>query len=378
MKEVKTVCGRDCLDSCFMTALVVRDRVTSVRGSTANPVTQGFVCPRGAGDPKRFHSEYRIMAAKEEAKVKPRVGTLDSQLEKDQRSIWQQVSGYGILLVLSTIWGIAFVAIRRAVFELSPINLTLLRWFVASAGFLIIAPLIGKPKTAFERQDLPRLLVISLLNVPFYHLSLNFAEKTVSSGLAGFLVSLNPIFIAVFSAYFLKEKIGRGLVLALTLGIIGTLVLSFPDLNFGSEGSIVGPLEVVLAALSFATFSVLSKPLVYKYGSAPITIWAGLTGTVMLLPLLSPSIVSEIATLSMTGWFSILYLSLLSTVIGYLMFYTLVSREAVSRLSIQLYLIPVISVVGGVLLLQESLNVFTIIGGAILLLAIALATRSTN
>jgi drug/metabolite transporter (DMT)-like permease len=292
--------------------------------------------------------------AEEESKVNSQVGSLNSRLKEDRENIWQQVNSYGTLFVLSIIWGMAFVAIRIAVFELSPINLTLLRWFAAGAGFLVIAPFIGKPKTKLERQDLPRLLVISLLNVPSYHLSLNFAEKTVSSGLAGLLMSLGPVFIAVFSAYFLKEKIGWRLVFALTLGIMGALVLSVPDLNFSSGESIAGPLGVVVAALSFAIFSVLSKPLVHKYGSAPVTIWAGLTGTIMLLPLLSPSFITEAAALSGTGWFSILYLSLLSTVVGYLLFYMLVSRGAVSRLSIQLYLIPVISVAGGVLLLQES------------------------
>jgi drug/metabolite transporter (DMT)-like permease len=318
------------------------------------------------------------LAAEEEAKANPRVGSLDSRLKKDWRSIWQQVSSYGILFVLSILWGMAFVAIRIAVFELSPISLTLLRWFVSGAGFLFIAPFIGKSKIKLERQDLPRLLVISMLNVPFYHLSLNFAERTVSSGLAGLLMSLGPVFIAVFSAYFLKERIGGRLVIALTLGIIGALVISVPDLNFSSGGSIAGPLGVVVAALSFATFSVLSKPLVHKYGAAPVTIWAGLTGTLMLLPLLSPNLATETAALSSKGWFSILYLSILSTVVGYLMFYTLVSQGAVSRLSIQLYLIPVISVVGGVLLLQESLSVYTIIGGSILLFSIALATMQRS
>ncbi len=318
------------------------------------------------------------MAAKEETKATDQIGTPESRLEIKKRSIGEQLRGYGILSALSIIWGMAFVAIRRADFELSPMNLTLIRWFVASAGFLAVALFIGKPKTKLERKDLPRLLLISLLNVPFYHLSLNFAEKTVSSGLAGFLTSLGPIFIAVFSAYFLKERIGGRLVLALAMGIIGALVLSLPNMGFGSGGSIVGPLEVVVAALSFATFSVLSKPLVHKYGSASVTIWAGLTGTIMLMPLLSPSFVTEVPALSITGWVSILFLSLLSTVAGYLMFYTLVSRGAVSRLSIQLYLIPVVSLAGGVLLLQESLNVYTIVGGAILLLSIAVATTSKN
>jgi drug/metabolite transporter (DMT)-like permease len=281
-------------------------------------------------------------------------------------------------LVLSLIWGLAFVAIRRADFELSPINLALLRWLLASAGFLAVSPFLLKPKVKFERRDLLRLLVISLLNVPAYHLTLNFGETTVSSGLAGFLVAMGPVLIAVFSAVLLKEKLGRKLALALAIGVAGTLVMFVPDLSLNSAGSILGPLEVLVAAFSFALFSVLSKPLVTKYGSASVTIWAAFAGTLMLLPLLSPNFGAETISLSLEGWISVLFLSLLSTVAGYLMFYALVSRSAVSKLGIQMYLIPVVSVIGGILLLQEGLNTYTIAGGAVLLLSVAIATRSRN
>ena len=67
--------------------------------------------------------------------------------------------------------------------------------------------------------------------------------------------------------------------------------------------------------------------------------------------------------------------SIVSTVLGYLVYYTLVSRGAVSRLSIQLYLIPIVSVVGGILLLGETVTIYTVLGGAIMLSAIALVTR---
>ena len=279
---------------------------------------------------------------------------------------------------LSLIWGLAFVAIRRADFELSPINLALLRWLLASAGFLAVSPFLLKPKVKFERRDLLRLLVISLLNVPAYHLALNFGETTVSSGLAGFLVAMGPVLIAVFSAVLLKEKLGRKLALALAIGVAGTLVMFLPDLSLNSAGSILGPMEVLVAAFSFALFSVLSKPLVTKYGSASVTIWAALAGTLMLLPLLSPNFGAETISLSLEGWISVLFLSLLSTVAGYLMFYALVSRSALSKVGIQMYLIPVVSVIGGILLLQEGLNTYTIAGGAVLLLSVAIATRSRN
>jgi len=85
------------------------------------------------------------------------------------------VAGYGFVLTLSLIWGLAFVAIRRAEFELSPENLTVLRWLLASAGFLVLAPIYGKPKKPIQRKHVPRLLVVSFASVVGYHLSLNYA-----------------------------------------------------------------------------------------------------------------------------------------------------------------------------------------------------------
>jgi drug/metabolite transporter (DMT)-like permease len=119
---------------------------------------------------------------------------------------------------------------------------------------------------------------------------------------------------------------------------------------------------------------VLGKPLVHKYGSASTTIMAGLIGTAMMLPLLSQSFFVQASALSSLGWVSVLYLSLLSTVFGYLMFYALVSRGAVTRLSIQLYLIPVVSVIGGALLLNEPITVSVAVGGGMMLAAVAIAT----
>ncbi|HXX88451.1 MAG TPA: molybdopterin-dependent oxidoreductase, partial [Candidatus Acidoferrum sp.] len=59
--EVRTVCHRDCPDTCFVDALVKDGQVISTRGSRENPITQGFLCPRGAGDPKRVYSKERVL-----------------------------------------------------------------------------------------------------------------------------------------------------------------------------------------------------------------------------------------------------------------------------------------------------------------------------
>jgi len=56
------------------------------------------------------------------------------------------------------------------------------------------------------------------------------------------------------------------------------------------------------------------------------------------------------------------------------MFYAMVSRGAVTRLSIQLYLIPVVSVVGGALLLGEPVTLSVVAGGGLMLVAVAIST----
>jgi len=279
---------------------------------------------------------------------------------------------YTLLLALSVIWGLAFVAIRRADRDLSPVSLTLLRWLIVSAAFLVLAPFIGKLKVPFQRTDLPRFLVVALSNVVIYHLSLNYAESIVSASLAGFLISLGPVFVVLLSRLSLGEKIGRRLVTALLFALAGALILSAGDsLSFVT---LTGPVAVVVTALAYAVYAVLSKPLVGKYGAVPTAIWASIAGTAMLLPLLSGSFFADVSRLSTEGWVSVLYLALLSTVIGNTIFYTLVGRKAVSTLSIQLYLIPLVSAIGGVILLGEAITLYLVFGGAALLVAVALAT----
>ncbi len=294
---------------------------------------------------------------------------------QSRKTLRQRVRAYWLLFLLSIIWGIAFVAIREADFELSPVNLAILRWLISSVAYGIVLVFLGGPKTKFERKDLPRLLLISFANVPMYHLALNYAETTVSAGLAGLLISLGPVFITALSAYVLKEKITFNVVLALILAVFGASVLAVGNLE-GTSSGLAGPAEIVVSALAYAIFTVLSKPLVKKYGALHVAIWAGLTGTVMLLPLISQSLIKQTEALSFYGWVSVLYLALLSTVLGYSVFYTLVSRGAVSRLSIQLYLIPIVSVIGGIVLLQEAVTISMIAGGGMMLLAIALATKT--
>ena len=302
--------------------------------------------------------------------------TLETVLEtKIERKSFRdsRVFTNSLVVVLGVIWGMAFVAIRTADFELSPVNLTILRWLIASAGFLALAPFFGRPKQPVKRHHIPRILVVSLASVTGYHLSLNYAETIVSAGLAGLLISLGPIFVVVLSGLFLKEKIGKRLTIALATAMIGAVVLS---LNAGlGFREITGPLAVVFSAFMYSVFAVGSKPLVKEYGALPTAIWVALIGTAFALPLISTNFITQIQQLSTITWLSVIYLALLSTVLANVILYLLIGNRSVSRLSIQLYIVPLVSLIGGIVLLGESVTILTVLGAILMFTGVALATR---
>lgn len=61
MEKIMTVCSRDCPDTCFIDVTIEKGQILKTRGCTNNPVTQGFICPRGNGDSKRVYSQKRVL-----------------------------------------------------------------------------------------------------------------------------------------------------------------------------------------------------------------------------------------------------------------------------------------------------------------------------
>src|SRR2546425_13323809 len=181
--------------------------------------------------------------------------TLETRLETkmEHKSLRDsRIFTNSLVVILGVTWGLAFVAIRTADFQLSPINLTVLRWLIASAGFLALAPFFGRPKQPVQRHHIPRILVVSLASVVGYHLSLNYAETIVSAGLAGLLISLGPIFIVGLLGLFLQEKIGERLTFALAAAMTGAVVLSL-NAWLGFQGK-NGALAVVFFCFMYLVF----------------------------------------------------------------------------------------------------------------------------
>ena len=82
VRFVRTVCPRDCYDTCTLKVEVENERIISVKGENAHPVTKGFLCPRGTADGKRAYSERRVL--------KPQIRVGDKPTDTFREVTWSE------------------------------------------------------------------------------------------------------------------------------------------------------------------------------------------------------------------------------------------------------------------------------------------------
>ncbi len=273
-----------------------------------------------------------------------------------------------VLLFTILFWGLAFTAIKYSVNYLDPIELASLRFAVADLFFIGSIVMGG---FRIKRKDLPAVFVLGMFGVAIYHVFLNAGEIYISSGVASLIIATAPIFVLIFSFMFLNEKVTRMKILGVLIAFAGVALLSKPE----SGGNLLGAIFVFISAVSAAAYTVLGKKLMSEYDSVTLTNGAVVLGSLPIL-IFSFSGVKKILFYQDLGLtFSVLFLGIFSTYLGYLGWYYFLEREEASRASVFLLAIPFVSLMAGALLLKESITTLTILGGMAVIIGILLVIR---
>ena len=263
-------------------------------------------------------------------------------------------SFYFVFCALS--WGSSYLLIKLILNEIPPADIAMYRVLL---GFLTTTAFI-KSNKKIERKDHSLLALVGILwfTVPsfFYAVSL----ESLSSSIVGIVNGTTPLIIAALASLLFKEKINKYQVAYLMLGYLGIAILNIGILN-NPESTTIGLLQAVIAALGYSLSVNIVKPLLSKYGSKITLKFSLLYGFLGNLIFYSPLLTFEIPKQPI-NILSLLFLGIVGTGLAYYFYYELIIDIGVIRSTIILYLIPVIAILFGVLLLNEAINGYEVLG----------------
>lgn len=265
---------------------------------------------------------------------------------------------WGLLLLLSFLWGGAFFFAAVAVKELPPLTVVLLRTGLAAMALAIVLR-VGGEGSPFRGATIPSFLIMGLLNNLLPFSLLFWAQTVIPSGLASILNATTPIF-AIIAAHFLlsDERVAVNKIIGIVFGFLGVVVLLGGGLLDGKGFAVAGMLACLGAALSYGLAGTYGRRF-RSSGLSSVQVALGqLTATtLMMIPLVAMfDRPWGLAVPSLSVMLAVIGLALASTALAYVIFFRLLASAGVVNTALVTLLIPASAILLGVLFLGETLT----------------------
>ena len=271
---------------------------------------------------------------------------------------------WGLLSVLAVLWGGAFFFSKVALGELRPFTVVLVRFSVAAIAMLLVVRLSGH-RMPRSGRTWAGFLVLGALNnfIPFSLIA--WGQVHIASGLASILNATTPLFTAVVAHAWGQERLAAHRIGGVLLGLAGVAVLIGPGALQHLGVSTWGELAIVGAAISYAFAGTYGRRFREMPAVVPV---AGMLTTSALLAL-PPALALDhpwVARPSAATAGALLGLALLSTALGFLIYFRLLSAVGATNVMLVTLLIPVTALLLGSMLLHEAVAGTALAGMALI------------
>lgn len=255
-----------------------------------------------------------------------------------------------ILLFLFVIWSNSFHSIAWLRRSMGAVDLVIAR-FAPVGVFCITWLLLHEPKhnLALIRQEPVRIVLLGILIVPIYNFFLNWGQGEVPAGTASLLIALNPFFTYLIALMIRQEKHRLRKTLGLLLSLTGVYLLLLSEGHEFGPGYGLHALAVLAAPFSWAIATVVARPLVAREDPLRVTYLSLGIGSAVFLAI-SPfdrSLRQAIGRFTLEDWFAITHLSLLCTIVGFGIWYSILKRLPASSVAAFVLLNPPLTIAFG-------------------------------
>jgi drug/metabolite transporter (DMT)-like permease len=271
------------------------------------------------------------------------------------------LAGLGVVLL----WASAFPAIRVAAPELGPIGLSFARLVVAAVALLVLAPFLKVRMPA--AKDLLLIFVCAFFGMTAYQLLLNTGELFVPAGTSSIIVAAAPLVSVGIAVIAFKEKLTLVRIAGSILAIGGVLIVCLARAGLTLSTTVW---IVVAAMIVQGIYRPMSRMLLRTYTALEVATYAMIAGTIMTIPFV-PFGWHDIVTASGGAWLGAIYLGVLPSAVGFVLWGYAVARLPVVTSTSLLYLVPAVAVVISFAWLGENPLPIELAGGLVVIAGVA-------
>lgn len=278
-------------------------------------------------------------------------------------------SDVGELLLLSLLWGAAYLFMRAAVPAFGPAPMIALRMAIAMAVLLPL--LVWRGGLAQLRAHPLALVVQSVIFTALPFLMLGFAAQHLTAGLLAVLNATAPLFAALLAHFVFHERLGRWRGAGLLIGFGGVALLTAGSVSFRSTSGLLAVAAVLLTSALWALGANFTRLKLPGMDSLALTVGSMALASLALAPLAAAT--WPATTPPLRAWIEVVFLGVASSGLGFLLYYRLLRRIGPVRAMSVTFLNPVVALVAGALYLGEGVSGQTLVGAAVVLAGTALA-----
>ncbi len=285
-------------------------------------------------------------------------------------------AGYLYALAATAFWSVNFIVARGLSDQIDPISLSFYRWLTAAVAFtpLALKALIREFKAV--RANLPYLCIVSFIGITVFNTLIYLAGRSTTAINMSMIVITTPVYIALFSFLFLKERLGYIKITGMIIVILGALTLvsaGHPGRIF-SMSPVFGDLLMLVAALTFSAYSLLLrfKPKDMSLFSFQYTTF--LLGLLFLLPFfIAVQIKAPVPLPAGRVLYSILYVGIFASLTSFVLWNRAITLIGAVRAGIIYDTMPLFSALSASLILGETFRGYHWISFILIVLGIVIA-----
>lgn len=276
-------------------------------------------------------------------------------------------------------WSFNFVFAKRGLRELDPLTLASFRVVLAAvmiAGVYLAARARAGPGAKarrFDRQDFRVFTRLGLLGVAMNQVLFTLGLNYTTVGHSSLIIGTGPITILLVAWLQGLERLTVKKVLGMGFSFAGVAILAAEYGISLRTGTLRGDLITLAGSISFALYAVSAKQVAQQYDSLTMNTYNFLIGGAVILPLaVRQGIKLDWGAVGWDGWFAVVYMAGIASVLAYLIFYWALKHLSASRLAAFSYLQPVLVTLLGVVFLGEKATGHLVGGGALILVGVYL------